>query len=913
MITEHPLWHTVPAEVVASTLETSITEGLSQEVAAKRLERDGPNELPKARAEHPIKRFLRQLRAPLVYVLLFAGGLTIYFGGLADASVILGVVLLNAVIGFIQEGKAIASLASLASSVQGVATVIRDGTRHRISMRELVSGDLVALESGDRVPADIRLVWVKDAAVAEAALTGESVPVEKSEGALDEGTVLADRSNMTYASTVVTRGSARGIVVATGTRTELGTISSLLRETTELATPLTKQIEKVSAMLLWAILALAVATFVVGILRGGEPVEMLLAAVALSVGAIPEGLPAAVTIILAIGVNRMAKRRAIIRRLPAVETLGSTTVICSDKTGTLTENQMTVVNVSTLDAEYDVTGTGYHHRGNIHRHLPSGEEVQVTHVGRDVALHETIRSGVLCSTATIKEEKGQWVAVGDPTEAALVVLASKASITRDVENELMPLVDMLPFSSENQYMATLHRRDDGVRTYMKGSVESVAQRCDHMLGPDGEHVPIDRARIHRAAETMSSHGWRVLACALSDGAEQHHSIAHEDVERGLVFCGLVAMIDPPREEARHAISECQRAGIKVKMITGDHASTASSIARDLGLKGREESGRLVAHTGAQLAAMTSEEFDDVAEHVAVFARVSPEQKLRLVESMQRSGHVVAMTGDGVNDAPALKAANIGVAMGQSGTDVAKDASSMVLTDDNFATIVAAVEEGRTVYDNLLKFIVWTIPTNLGEGLVIVAAVAMGMELPILPVQILWINMTTAVILGLPLAFEPIAPDTMSRPPRDPKSPLFSTNLVMRTFFVGSMLLLASFGVFLWEVQTGHSLPLARTSATNAFVVMQMFYLFNCRTLSTSQPTSLFSNPYLWYGAGTMLLLQLAFTYVPFFNVAFHTAPVGITSWATIVCGGVLLYLLVEFEKYLRRRRHQARGTSMTMK
>lgn len=912
MIAEHPQWHTVPSDEVASILATSITDGLSSEEARQRLDREGPNELPKARSEHPVKRFIRQLRAPLVYVLLFAGGLTIYFGGLADASVILGVVLLNAVIGFIQEGKAIASLASLASSVQGVATVIRDGARHRIAMRELVPGDLVSLESGDRVPADIRLVWVKDAAVAEAALTGESVPVEKSESVLDERTVLADRSNMTYASTIVTRGSARGIVVATGTRTELGTISSLLSETTELATPLTKQIEKVSAMLLWAILALALATFVVGILRGGGLVEMLLAAVALSVGAIPEGLPAAVTIILAIGVNRMAKRRAIIRRLPAVETLGSTTVICSDKTGTLTENQMTVVNVSTLDAEYDVTCTGYQHQGAIHRHLSSGEEVQVTHVGRDVALHETIRAGVLCSTATIKEDKGQWVAVGDPTEAALVVLASKASITRDVENELMPLVDMLPFSSENQYMATLHRRNGGVRIYIKGSVESVAQRCDYMLGPDGEHLPIDRPRIHRAAEAMSSHGWRVLACAMSDSDSQHHVITHDDVARGFKFCGLVAMIDPPREEARMAISECQQAGIKVKMITGDHASTASAIARDLGLKGKEESGKLLALTGAQLAAMTGEEFDDAAEHIAVFARVSPEQKLRLVESMQRSGHVVAMTGDGVNDAPALKAANIGVAMGQSGTDVAKEASSMVLTDDNFATIVAAVEEGRTVYDNLLKFIVWTIPTNLGEGLVIVAAVAMGMELPILPVQILWINMTTAVILGLPLAFEPIAPDTMSRPPRDPKAPLFSTNLVMRTIFVGSMLLLASFGVFLWEVNTGHSLPLARTSATNAFVVMQMFYLFNCRTLSLSKPTSIFSNMYLWYGAGTMLVLQLAFTYIPFFNVAFHSAPVGLSSWTTVATGGILLYLLVEFEKFLRRR-HHARGTSITTK
>ncbi len=909
---ELPLWHAMPSDVVATTLKTSTDNGLSAQEAQHRLALYGPNELQKARAESSLSRFVRQLRAPLVYVLLFAGALTIYFGGLADAVVILGVVLLNAVIGFVQEGKAIASLVSLAGSVQGVATVIRDGVRHRLTMSELVPGDLVALDSGDRVPADIRLVWVKDAAVAEASLTGESIPVEKGDSVLDERIGLADRTNMAYASTVVTRGSARGVVVATGTQTELGTISSLLNETAELTTPLTKQIEKFSATLLWAILALAGVTFAVGLWRGGEPVEMLLAAVALSVGAIPEGLPAAVTIILAIGVNRMAKRRAIIRRLPAVETLGSTTVICSDKTGTLTENQMTVVRVTTLNTEYDVTGSGYHHQGEIRTRVSEGEDGQVAHVGGDVALHETIRTGVLCSTATIKEENGQWIAVGDPTEAALVVLGSKASITREVENELMPLVDMLPFSSDNQYMATLHRNNSGMRIYMKGGVEAVAERCDFMLGPDGEHIPVDRPQIHRAAESMSSQGWRVLTCAHMDIQTHQHGISHDDVARGFVFCGLVSMIDPPREEARSAISECQAAGIKVKMITGDHASTAATIASDLGLQGKEESGKLVSLTGAQLSTMSQEEFDAAAEDVAVFARVSPEQKLRLVESMQSRGHVVAMTGDGVNDAPALKAANIGIAMGQSGTDVAKDASSMVLTDDNFATIVAAVEEGRTVYDNLLKFIVWTIPTNLGEGLVIVAAVAMGMELPILPVQILWINMTTAVILGLPLAFEPIAPDTMSRPPRDPKAPLISVHLVMRTVFVGSMLLVASFGVFLWEVNTGHSLALARTSATNAFVVMQMFYLFNCRTLSLSKPTSLFSNVYLWYGTGLMLLLQVAFTYVPFFNVAFHSAPVGITSWTTIITGGVLLYALVELEKYLRRRLH-AKGTSITMK
>ncbi|MCX6141512.1 MAG: HAD-IC family P-type ATPase [Candidatus Kapabacteria bacterium] len=570
---------------------------------------------------------------------------------------------------------------------------------------------------------------------------------------------------------------------------------------------------------------------------------------------------------------------------------------------------MTVVHVSTLGSDYSVTGIGYQSQGEIRKPSDYNGENNAVRVAGDESLYETVRAGVLCSTATVKCENDLWEAIGDPTEAALVTLGAKANVTRSVEGELFPLIDILPFSSEKQYMATLHHRHSGARIYIKGSVEAITQRCLAMLGPDGEHVHYDRDRILRAAEQMSLNGWRVLACAMMDREEHLHELNHEDVGGGFVFCGLVGMIDPPRLEAKNAIAECQKAGIRVKMITGDHAATASTIARELGLVGRTSDGRLVACIGSQLADMSDEEFDDVAENVAVFARVSPEQKLRLVESMQRRGHVVAMTGDGVNDAPALKAANIGVAMGQGGTDVAKDASSMILTDDNFATIVAAVEEGRTVYDNLLKFIVWTIPTNLGEGLVIVAAVAMGVELPILPVQILWINMTTAVILGLPLAFEPMAPDTMMKPPRDPKKPLISTTLVMRTLFVGALLLVASFGIFLWEMKTGHPIGQARTSATNAFVIMQMFYLFNCRTLTLSKRTGLFTNFFLWYGIGIMLVLQFAFTYAPFFHNSFHSRPVDLSSWVMVLCGGVILYVLVEIEKTIRRR--YAIGTSIT--
>jgi calcium-translocating P-type ATPase len=626
-------------------------------------------------------------------------------------------------------------------------------------------------------------------------------------------------------------------------------------------------------------------------------VELLLASVALSVGAIPEGLPAAVTIILAIGVNRMAKRRAIIRRLPAVETLGSTTVICSDKTGTLTENQMTVVHIRTRGASYDVTGTGYQPHGTIS-----------AHPGSDEALLAAVRVGVLCSTADVKHENGHWVAVGDPTEAALVVLGIKAHVTRDAEEDRYPLADVLPFSSENQYMATMHRSSAGTIVFCKGSVEAIAARCSTWMDAEGTTSEIDRAEVLRMADDMSARGWRVIACAHHHMDGHPRGLSHNDVDSGLTFLGLVAMVDPPRAEARTAIAECQAAGMQVRMITGDHASTASTIAAELGMEGRREGGRLVAVTGAQLAAMTPAEFDAAATDVAVFARVSPEQKLRLVESMQRRGAVVAMTGDGVNDAPALKAANIGIAMGQAGTDVAKDAADMVLTDDNFATIVAAVEEGRTVYENLVKFIVWTIPTNLGEGLVIVAAIALGLELPILPVQILWINMTTAVVLGLALAFEPMTSDIMARPPRDPAAPLFTVGLVMRTLFVGMMLLGAAFGIYLWELDSGHSIAVARTSASNAFVIMQMFYLFNCRSLLGLSNVGLFSNPMAWYGIVAMLVLQLGFTYLPILQMGFHTAPVGLTSWTTILAAGVVLYLAVEVEKWLRAR--QARGTSM---
>lgn len=889
-------WHARTSEDVCMTFDVSVDTGLSDHDVERRRREHGINELPRQRKQSAFARFLQQFRNPLVYILLISGLVTIILGGITDASVILGVVLINALIGFIQEGKAVEALEALAGSVGTDARVIRNGRKQQVAVVDLVPGDIVVLESGDRVPADLRLVHARDLAIAEAALTGESVPVEKRIDPLDAATVLADRINMAYASTVVTYGSAVGVVTSTGANTEVGAISTLLADTVILATPLTKAIERFSNYLLVGIIILAALTFAAGLLRGEPFLEMVLAAVALAVGAIPEGLPAAVTIILAIGVARMAKRRAIIRRLAAVETLGSTTVICSDKTGTLTQNQMTVVTIMTDATVYDVTGTGYAPDGRIVR---DGEAVDIV---TDAALDDCLHVALLCGTAVVENREGRWDAIGDPTEAALVVLAMKAGMQRDAEELDHPLVDTIPFSSEDQFMATLHRQGETMRIHLKGSVEAVLSRSVERRTGDGRSNALDHDAVLAQAADISAKGLRVLALAVKDVDASHGALEREDVANGMVFCGLVAMVDPPREEVKDAIRECQRAGITVKMITGDHAATASTIAMQLGLSGAEEDGRLVARTGAQLSTMDGAAFAQAANDVAVFARATPEQKLRIVEALQGKGHVVSMTGDGVNDAPALRAANIGVAMGRTGTDVAKDAADMVLTDDNFTTIVAAVEEGRTVFDNLLKFIVWTIPTNIGEGLVIVAAIALGMELPILPVQILWINMTTAIILGLPLAFEPRQPDVMDRPPRDASKPILSKDLLLRTMFVGTLLLCFSFSLFLWELDQGESIDTARTAAANGFVIMEMFYLFACRTLVLPVRTvGFFSNGWVWGGAALTIVLQLAFTYLPFMNMAFKTVPLALDVWVGAVASGIVVLLLVTIEKALRRK------------
>lgn len=896
--------HQIPPEEAAILLETDLNKGLSLFEVRRRQEFFGPNLVSERKGKGPFVSFFVQFHQPLVYILLVAAAITASLEEWVDALVILGVVIINAIVGFIQEFKAEKALESLKRMVTTEATVIRDGIRMRIPSSELVPGDVVVLQSGDRVPADMRLYKVRELQVDESALTGESVPVEKTAAVLDPDTVLADRRNMVYAGTMVTSGQAQGIVIATGDHTETGRISKLISETESLATPLTKKIAAFSKVLLLVILGLAAVTFLVGFLRGEPPLDMFKASVALAVGAIPEGLPAAMTITLAIGVKRMARRRAIIRKLPAVETLGSTTVICSDKTGTLTQNQMTVQEIWAGGVWYRVTGIGYAPEGSIVK------DGQVIKAQSAPALSECLIAGLLCNDSAVKRANGLWTVEGDPTEAALIVAAMKGGIEESVVKNALPRLDTIPFESERQYMATIHLPHGGQETviYVKGATEKILERCVEQMGPRGLPELLNKTSILRAAEEMAARGLRVLAFARKGCSDCHIKFGHQDVASGFTFLGLQGMIDPPRAEVIPAIERCKEAGIKVKMITGDHALTATAIAKEIGLVESVEGPMSKALTGQELSQLTDRELIEVAEATAVFARVAPEQKLRLVEALQESGHVVAMTGDGVNDAPALKKANIGIAMGITGTDVAKETSDMVLTDDNFATIVAAVEEGRRIFDNMVKFLIWTLPTNGGEGLVILAAILAGVALPILPVQILWINMTTAVLLGLMLAFESMEPDVMRRPPRDPESPIISGYLLWRIVLVSTVLLAAGFGFFVLEKRLGATVQEARTVAVNVFVMVELFYLFNCRSLTRSiWSVGPLSNHWVLMGCAAMVLVQIGFTYLPFMNSIFYSSPIGMSSWGRILLAALGAYFIVEVEKAIRRRFSRIRG------
>jgi len=886
--------HGLPGHQVVLLLETDPHRGLTEEKAVDRLARFGYNVLPRAEKAGPLRRFLRQLQHPLIYVLLAAGGITLALGEVVDSSVIFGVVLVNSVIGFVQESKAEAALDALRAMVRTEARVVRDGRTRTVASDELVPGDLVRLEAGDKVPADLRLLGHAELHVDESALTGESVPVVKDEVALPPDTAVADRRNMLYSGTLVTHGTASAIVVATGAQTELGEIHRLVGAADVLATPLTSKLARFSKVLTVVILALAAVTFTVGVMRGEKAAEMLTAAVALAVGAIPEGLPAAVTITLAIGVGRMARQRAVIRRLPAVETLGSTTVICTDKTGTLTENQMTVRQLWTPSSSFHLTGSGYAPDGRLVD--DGGSPVEAA---ADEALRWSLLTGARCNDALLSQQDGRWQVVGDPTEGALLVATAKAGVDLDELRSTLPRVSAIPFSSERQFMATLHRDSctGALVVLAKGASERIVDLCGSQMDHTGEPQPLDRDRILSAAESMAAGGFRVLATAMrpvDDTAE----LDEECLSGALVFTGLQALLDPPRVAAAAAVAACHAAGIEVKMITGDHVGTASAVAEQVGVISAEPDGAVV--TGAQLAQLDDAAYAATIERAGVFARVSPEQKLRLVEALQRRGHVVAMTGDGVNDAPALRQADIGIAMGRAGTEVAKEAADMVLTDDDFATIEGAVEEGRAVFDNLTKFIVWTLPTNMGEGLVILVAILFGTVLPILPVQILWINMTTAVALGLMLAFEQKEPGIMTRPPRDPRRPLLTGALVTQILLVSALLVGGTWWLFDWERANGASLAEARTVAINLFVATQMFYLFSCRSLT--QPVwrvGIFSNRWMLGGVAIQTAGQLAITYLPAMNALFRTAPIPGEAWLRILAVALLATVVVAVDKKVR--------------
>lgn len=886
-------WHVLEAEKVLEQLESRI-EGLEESEADARLAGHGPNRIPPPKRRSSLMRLLAQFHNVLIYVLLGAGVVTALLEHLVDAGVIISVVVINGLIGFIQEGKAEKAIDAVRNMLSSHATVIRAGRRYQLSAESLVPGDVVFIQSGDRVPADLRLFRLKELRIEEAILTGESVPVEKTVAPTREDAPLGDRRCLAYSGTLVSYGQGAGVVVETGAQTEVGRISAMLAQVHTLTTPLMRQLASFARWLTGATLIIAVATVAFGTLVRDYPLsEMFLAAVGLAVAAIPEGLPAVITIALAIGVQRMARRKAIIRRLPAVETLGSVSVICSDKTGTLTRNEMTVQTVITGDGEVQVGGVGYDPHGGF---SVDGQDLLSE---TRPELKELCRAGVLCNDASLAEENGVWLIQGDPTEGALIVLGIKAGLDPAALGRTLPRDDLIPFESQHRFMATLHHDHEGSGIiYVKGAFEAVIRRC--LWQRHGtEDRPIDGEGWLPKQEAVAALGQRTLALAVKPAEPEQRTLSFEDVDTGLVLLGLVGIIDPPREEAVAAIARCQAAGIRVKMITGDHAGTAAAIAAQMGLANNRR-----ALTGVELEQMDDDALRGAVEDVDVFARASPEHKLRLVQALQARGRVVAMTGDGVNDAPALKRADVGVAMGIKGSEAAKEAAEMVLADDNFASIAHAVEEGRTVYDNIRKSILFILPTNGGEALTILAAIALGTMLPITAAQILWVNMITAVTLALSLVFEPAESDVMQRRPRDSRAPMLSGFMTWRILFVSVLMVLGTFGLFLWERLQGADIDTARTVAVNALVIAEVFYLFNTRYLTASvlNRNGLLGNRYVLIAVATVVFFQLLFTYLPLMHRFFATAPIGTDAWLRILGVGIMVLLVVETEKAFLRRR-----------
>jgi len=884
-------YHVLTGHETAESLGSRAETGLTPEEVAHRYEQYGWNELQFKPGKPAWLRFLLQFHQPLLYILLLAGAVKAFLGSWTNAWVIWGVTLINAIIGYVQEAKAEGAIASLAKAVTTETTVLREGQPLRMPSRDLVPGDIVALTSGDKVPADLRLLRVRNLQVDESALTGESVPVEKSVQVLPVDTPLAERRNMAYAGSFATFGQGQGIVVATANATEMGQISRSMENRVSLSTPLTRKFERFSRTLLYAILTLAAFTFVVGLGRGGSWIDMFEAAVALAVSAIPEGLPAVVTITLAIGVNRMAKRNAIIRKLPAVEALGSATVICSDKTGTLTENQMTVQAIYAGGQHYRVSGGGYSPKGDITQ-ISNDKEVALDAADLPPVLSQCLTAGVLCNDSQLKQTGTDWTVVGDPTEGALIAVAEKAGLSQPGLATATPRMDAIPFESEYQYMATLHEAQPRI-TYVKGSVEALLRRCSQMLDAQGQAIALDATQIQQEVDDMAGQGLRVLAFAQKTASVQQHAIDHEDIATDLVFLGLQGMIDPPRPEAIAAVHACQSAGIQVKMITGDHIATARAIAQRMGI---QTHAGVVAFAGQNLAQMSESEIHNAAIEGSVFARVAPAQKLQLVEALQAKGNIVAMTGDGVNDAPALKQADIGIAMGKGGTEVARESADMLLTDDNFASIEAAVEEGRTVYQNLRKAIAFLLPVNGGESMTILISALLARALPILSLQVLWLNMINSITMTVPLAFEPKSQGLMQRPPRNPNEPLLTPKLFRRILVVSVFNWILIFGLFEWARATTGNIDVARTMAIQALVAARIVYLISISQLGANigqylrgqtgaipggSASQIANAPILLLGIAAAIILQVLFSQWSVMNVLFATAPLTWNQW--LIC------------------------------
>lgn len=866
------MWHTLDKEEVAERLSTSIEEGLSQGEVLKRLERYGANELAQKKPRPILLRFLDQFKDFMVLILIAAAVISAFVGEVTDTIIILAIVILNAVLGTVQEYRAEESLAALKKMTAPIAKVIRGSVADVIPAVELVPGDVVVLEAGDFVPADIRLIETVDMSIQESALTGESMPVEKdAQAILDSDTTLGDRCNMAYSGTIVTHGRGKGIVVATGMDTELGSIAGMLKDENEEKTPLQKRLTVLSKTLGIAVIGICLFIFVIGLLYGKEPLEMFLTSVSLAVAAIPEGLLAIVTIVLAIGVQNMSKRGAIIRRLPAVETLGSATVICSDKTGTLTQNRMTVVAVYTDGKLYNA-------------------DEYVDGIEKQDNLLMTI--SVCCNDAKVKIDGEDIQLIGDPTETSLIDLGLKGGLKKEVLDTEYPRVNEIPFDSERKLMTTVHRTEDNVFVFTKGAVDELLEICTHIM-LDGDILPIDADmidKIQRMNNEMGENALRVLAMAYKEVPSLEEAAPFES---NLVFVGLVGIIDPPREEVKPAVKRCIRAGIKPIMITGDHKITAMAIARELGIMSEGDE----AISGFELEEMSDEQLNENIERYSVYARVAPEHKVRIVKAWQSLGHIVAMTGDGVNDAPALKAADIGIAMGMTGTDVAKEASDMVITDDNFATIVLAVEEGRKIYTNILKCIQYLLSCNIGELLLIFIATLLNFNAPLLPIHILWINLVTDSLPALALGIDPISKGIMDKKPRKANEDIFTKGLIMRIIYQGAMIGLLSLTAFI--IGNGWSVEVAETMTFATLAFTQIVHGLNVRSNEESIfSIGIFSNKY-YLGAGLIsIVLQILVLNIPVLMNLFKVVPLNSTQALIVMTLSLIPIAVVEVLKLM---------------